>query len=43
MSKGERISRLVTELVGEDVDPAKIDNRRARALERVTDAIEQRH
>ncbi|PYL37126.1 MAG: hypothetical protein DMF34_11545, partial [Verrucomicrobia bacterium] len=25
MSKGERISRLVTELVGEDVDPAKID------------------
>jgi hypothetical protein len=25
MSKGERISRLVTELVGEDVDPTKID------------------
>ncbi len=25
MSKGERISRLVTELVGKDVDPAKID------------------
>src|SRR5207245_1061790 len=25
MSKGERISRLVTKLVGEDVDPAKID------------------
>ena len=25
MNKGERISRLVTDLVGEDVDPAKID------------------
>ena len=25
MSKGERISRLVTELVGKDVDPVKID------------------
>ena len=25
MSKGERISRLITELAGEDVDPAKID------------------
>ena len=25
MSKGERISRLVTELVGEDIEPTKID------------------